>query len=184
MPFESRLLRNLDPNSEFSSFTQRSKTLSSLAEQRCKLWSAQFRRARKTNVALCILLTHTSQKHSGKFGFMSVYASICKASSQIWQASVGRAMTPHIDKSLPCRSWIDIWDVMSQECREEVILVDCDSLMGTLDSYLRKHRYVWHIRHAHQMWCWMRGTVVLDLVTRCVGGKKIGTLRFALKGRP
>ena len=35
---------------------------------------------------------------------------------------------------------MDIWDVLSQECREEVILVECDRLMETLDSYLRKHR--------------------------------------------
>ena len=37
---------------------------------------------------------------------------------------------------------MDIWDVLSQECREEVILVECDSLMETLETYLRKHRSV------------------------------------------
>ena len=35
---------------------------------------------------------------------------------------------------------MDIWDLLSQECREEVILVECDSLLETLDNYLRKHR--------------------------------------------
>ena len=37
-------------------------------------------------------------------------------------------------------SWVDIWDVLSKECREEVILVDCEDLIDTLDNYLRKHR--------------------------------------------
>ncbi len=44
------------------------------------------------------------------------------------------------------RSWIDIWDVLSKECREEVVLVECDSLMDTLENYLRKHRCVsWNV---------------------------------------
>ncbi|CAE1292596.1 Gametogenetin-binding protein 2,Gametogenetin-binding protein 2-like [Acanthosepion pharaonis] len=38
-------------------------------------------------------------------------------------------------------SWIDIWDLLSQECREEVVLVDVDGLQDTLDAYLRKHRF-------------------------------------------
>lgn len=38
-------------------------------------------------------------------------------------------------------SWIDIWELCSQECREEVVLVDADSLLDTLESYLRKHRF-------------------------------------------
>ena len=37
-------------------------------------------------------------------------------------------------------SWVDIWEVLSKECREEVILVDCEDLIDTLDNYLRKHR--------------------------------------------
>ena len=28
------------------------------------------------------------------------------------------------------RSWIDIWDLLSQECREEVVLVDADGLLN------------------------------------------------------
>lgn len=38
-------------------------------------------------------------------------------------------------------SWIDIWDLLSQECREEVVLVDADNLLETLENYLRKHRF-------------------------------------------
>uniref|UniRef100_K1S3Z7 Gametogenetin-binding protein 2 n=1 Tax=Magallana gigas TaxID=29159 RepID=K1S3Z7_MAGGI len=38
-------------------------------------------------------------------------------------------------------SWIDIWDLLAQECREEVVLVDADSLLETLENYLRKHRF-------------------------------------------
>ena len=37
---------------------------------------------------------------------------------------------------------MDIWDVLSKECREEVILVDCEDLIYTLNNYLRKHRWV------------------------------------------
>jgi len=35
---------------------------------------------------------------------------------------------------------MDIWDLLSQECRDEVVLVDADSLLDTLENYLRKHR--------------------------------------------
>lgn len=38
-------------------------------------------------------------------------------------------------------SWIDIWDLLSQDCREEVVLVDAASLKMTLENYLRKHRF-------------------------------------------
>ncbi|XP_065663783.1 gametogenetin-binding protein 2 isoform X2 [Hydra vulgaris] len=38
-------------------------------------------------------------------------------------------------------SWIDVWDLLSQECRDEVVLIDADSLLDTLDNYLRKHRF-------------------------------------------
>ncbi|CAC5394332.1 Gametogenetin-binding protein 2 [Mytilus coruscus] len=37
-------------------------------------------------------------------------------------------------------SWIDIWDLLAQDCREEVVLVDADGLLDTLENYLRKHR--------------------------------------------
>ncbi|XP_060075990.1 gametogenetin-binding protein 2-like [Ylistrum balloti] len=38
-------------------------------------------------------------------------------------------------------SWIEIWDLLAQECREEVVLIDADSLSDTLEAYLRKHRF-------------------------------------------
>uniref|UniRef100_A0A8C4NE63 Gametogenetin-binding protein 2 n=1 Tax=Eptatretus burgeri TaxID=7764 RepID=A0A8C4NE63_EPTBU len=38
-------------------------------------------------------------------------------------------------------SWTDIWDRMSQECRDEVVLIDSDCLLETLDTHLRKHRF-------------------------------------------
>ncbi|XP_013401216.1 gametogenetin-binding protein 2 [Lingula anatina] len=43
-------------------------------------------------------------------------------------------------KSKPT-AWMDTWDLLSQECREEVVLIDTESLMDTLDVYLRKHRF-------------------------------------------
>lgn len=37
-------------------------------------------------------------------------------------------------------SWMDVWELMSQECRDEVVLIDSASLLETLETYLRKHR--------------------------------------------
>jgi len=38
--------------------------------------------------------------------------------------------------------WMDVWELMSQECRDEVVLIDSSCLLETLETYLRKHRYV------------------------------------------
>ncbi|KAG8451117.1 hypothetical protein GDO86_003400 [Hymenochirus boettgeri] len=38
-------------------------------------------------------------------------------------------------------NWMDVWEVMSQECRDEVVLIDSGSLLETLENYLRKHRF-------------------------------------------
>ncbi|ETE63435.1 Gametogenetin-binding protein 2 [Ophiophagus hannah] len=35
--------------------------------------------------------------------------------------------------------WMDIWELMSQECRDEVVLIDSNCLLETLETYLRKH---------------------------------------------
>ncbi|XP_063308146.1 gametogenetin-binding protein 2 isoform X1 [Pelobates fuscus] len=38
-------------------------------------------------------------------------------------------------------NWMDVWEVMSQECRDEVVLIDSSCLLETLENYLRKHRF-------------------------------------------
>uniref|UniRef100_A0A3Q3WDQ8 Gametogenetin-binding protein 2 n=1 Tax=Mola mola TaxID=94237 RepID=A0A3Q3WDQ8_MOLML len=38
-------------------------------------------------------------------------------------------------------SWMDVWELMSQECRDEVVLIDSVCLLETLEMYLRKHRF-------------------------------------------
>ncbi|XP_056601488.1 gametogenetin-binding protein 2 isoform X2 [Triplophysa dalaica] len=38
-------------------------------------------------------------------------------------------------------SWMDVWELMSQDCRDEVVLIDSASLLETLETYLRKHRF-------------------------------------------
>ncbi|XP_028451805.1 gametogenetin-binding protein 2 isoform X1 [Perca flavescens] len=38
-------------------------------------------------------------------------------------------------------SWMDVWELMSQECRDEVVLIDNACLLETLETYLRKHRF-------------------------------------------
>ncbi|KAK3736277.1 hypothetical protein QZH41_020741 [Actinostola sp. cb2023] len=44
-------------------------------------------------------------------------------------------------KQRPSGSWMDVWDLLSQECRDEVVLIDSDALLDTLEHYLRKHRF-------------------------------------------
>lgn len=36
---------------------------------------------------------------------------------------------------------MDVWELMSQECRDEVVLIDSACLLETLETYLRKHRF-------------------------------------------
>ncbi|XP_058482975.1 gametogenetin-binding protein 2 [Solea solea] len=38
-------------------------------------------------------------------------------------------------------SWMDVWELMSQECRDEVVLIDNACLLETLETYLCKHRF-------------------------------------------
>ncbi|XP_061608100.1 gametogenetin-binding protein 2 [Phyllopteryx taeniolatus] len=38
-------------------------------------------------------------------------------------------------------SWMDVWERMSQECRDEVVLVDSACLLETLETHLQKHRF-------------------------------------------
>ncbi|XP_064834733.1 gametogenetin-binding protein 2-like isoform X2 [Oncorhynchus masou masou] len=38
-------------------------------------------------------------------------------------------------------SWMEVWELMSQECRDEVVLIDGACLLETLETYLRKHRF-------------------------------------------
>lgn len=52
---------------------------------------------------------------------------------------------------------MDVWELMSQECRDEVVLIDSSCLLETLETYLRKHRYVkrtkTHLRFAEYVLC-------------------------------
>ena len=36
---------------------------------------------------------------------------------------------------------MDIWEALSQECREELVRVEQDGLVDTVEIYLRKHRF-------------------------------------------
>ncbi|XP_026185042.1 gametogenetin-binding protein 2 [Mastacembelus armatus] len=38
-------------------------------------------------------------------------------------------------------SWMDVWELMSQECRDEVVVIDSACLLETLETYLCKHRF-------------------------------------------
>lgn len=38
--------------------------------------------------------------------------------------------------------WRPLWDSMAQECKEELTLVEADTLLDTLEAYLQKHRYL------------------------------------------
>ncbi|XP_034946230.1 gametogenetin-binding protein 2-like [Chelonus insularis] len=41
----------------------------------------------------------------------------------------------------PLNAWKEAWDVMKTSCRQEVTLVETDTLESALDIYLRKHRF-------------------------------------------
>jgi len=38
------------------------------------------------------------------------------------------------------RTWNEVWDVATKECRDEITQIDSDSLLVTVEEYLRKHR--------------------------------------------
>ncbi|XP_046649775.1 gametogenetin-binding protein 2-like [Daphnia pulicaria] len=38
-------------------------------------------------------------------------------------------------------NWRPLWDSMAQECREELTLVEANTLLDTLEAYLQKHRF-------------------------------------------
>ncbi|XP_066589135.1 gametogenetin-binding protein 2-like isoform X2 [Prorops nasuta] len=42
---------------------------------------------------------------------------------------------------LPPNAWREIWDCMELPCRQELALIEIDTLDVTLDTYLRKHRF-------------------------------------------
>ncbi|XP_057321516.1 gametogenetin-binding protein 2-like [Microplitis mediator] len=41
----------------------------------------------------------------------------------------------------PINAWREAWDAMKSSCRQEVTLVETDTLESTLETYLRKHRF-------------------------------------------
>ncbi|KAH0560206.1 gametogenetin-binding protein 2-like [Cotesia glomerata] len=41
----------------------------------------------------------------------------------------------------PANAWKEAWDVMKSPCRQEVTLIETDTLEATLETYLRKHRF-------------------------------------------
>ncbi|XP_025093068.1 gametogenetin-binding protein 2-like [Pomacea canaliculata] len=44
-------------------------------------------------------------------------------------------------KAKPTGSWLDIWNFMSEECRNEILIINSSSLEKTLSAYLTKHRF-------------------------------------------
>ncbi|RZF40544.1 hypothetical protein LSTR_LSTR000423 [Laodelphax striatellus] len=37
--------------------------------------------------------------------------------------------------------WRDIWSIMRPQCRDEVVLIEASTLIATVETYLRKHRF-------------------------------------------
>ncbi|XP_023720325.1 gametogenetin-binding protein 2-like [Cryptotermes secundus] len=45
-------------------------------------------------------------------------------------------------RSRPITSaWVDVWECMRPQCKEEVVLIESSTLLTTLENYLRKHRF-------------------------------------------
>ena len=38
-------------------------------------------------------------------------------------------------------NWLDVWECMETECREQVVLLPFPGLRDTLDQYLTKHSF-------------------------------------------
>ena len=38
-------------------------------------------------------------------------------------------------------NWIETWECMEQECREEAVLIPFHAIRQTLDGYLKKHSF-------------------------------------------
>lgn len=47
---------------------------------------------------------------------------------------------PSLPKWCSC-SIIDIWDQMSRECHEEILTLECNDVLETMNNYLKKHRF-------------------------------------------
>jgi len=57
------------------------------------------------------------------------------------QHSLGIKKLVNMNKMLTTDNWLDIWDCMVKECKEEVVLLPCTLLRETVDGYLKKHRF-------------------------------------------
>nr|XP_039259146.1 gametogenetin-binding protein 2-like isoform X1 [Styela clava] len=38
-------------------------------------------------------------------------------------------------------SWMDIWNDLSNECKEEVVILDCEGILDLMEEYLKRHRF-------------------------------------------
>lgn len=45
----------------------------------------------------------------------------------------------------PPNAWREVWDCMELPCQQELTLIETDTLDDTLETYLRKHRYLMSI---------------------------------------
>jgi len=62
---------------------------------------------------------------------------ICAEFAIFWR----RILTSLFITAVHCyRTWNEVWDVSSKECRDEITQIDSDSLLVTVEEYLRKHR--------------------------------------------
>lgn len=49
-----------------------------------------------------------------------------------WDLQKSRPVTP---------AWKDVWAVMHEKCKAEVLLIDFSMLLSKLENFLKKHRY-------------------------------------------
>lgn len=41
-----------------------------------------------------------------------------------------------------CSNWVELWSLLSEECRDEILMIDYQKFMEAMLVYLDKHRYV------------------------------------------
>jgi len=46
------------------------------------------------------------------------------------------------DRFLCCSNWIDLWSLLSDECKNELLMIEYNKFMDAILLYLEKHRSV------------------------------------------
>lgn len=98
---------------------------------------------------------------SRNYGLVSILCLITKTCCWVWNilfrfkhrslmqsgsgllAPNSGSLPPSQGSSIPYTSngsWMDIWNDLSNECKEEVVVLDCEGILDLMEDYLKRHR--------------------------------------------